>query len=287
MKENILLIDADPVLRSALSARLSREGVVVETAENAARGFEKATIGFRGNVVETESVQRLTIFSDISPGDRIAIISGAREKRFRRHQTIFFEGDPVRQVVMLLTGCIKITQLSPAGQEVILRLSGVGDLVGDFHGCASRSHLSSAQAVQPSTTLVWQVATFEKILERFPAFQRNLLLVLEERLQEMEQRFHDLSTEKACARLSRELVRLCKRLERVANGNSEIRLSRRELAQLTGMSLFTVSRLLCQWQTLGMVRIGREAVQVRDLVALTVFSQIPCECLSSRSRDPK
>ena len=43
MKENILLIDADPVLRSALSARLSREGFVVETAENAARGLEKAT----------------------------------------------------------------------------------------------------------------------------------------------------------------------------------------------------------------------------------------------------
>ena len=43
MKENILLIDDDPVLRSALSARLSREGFVVDTAENAARGLEKAT----------------------------------------------------------------------------------------------------------------------------------------------------------------------------------------------------------------------------------------------------
>jgi two-component system, OmpR family, alkaline phosphatase synthesis response regulator PhoP len=43
MKENILLIDDDPVLRSALSARLSREGFVVETAESAAAGLEKAT----------------------------------------------------------------------------------------------------------------------------------------------------------------------------------------------------------------------------------------------------
>jgi two-component system, OmpR family, alkaline phosphatase synthesis response regulator PhoP len=43
MKGNILLIDDDPVLRSALSARLIREGFVVETAESAARGLEKAT----------------------------------------------------------------------------------------------------------------------------------------------------------------------------------------------------------------------------------------------------
>ena len=43
MKDNVLLIDDDPVLRSALSARLGREGFMVETAENAALGLEKAT----------------------------------------------------------------------------------------------------------------------------------------------------------------------------------------------------------------------------------------------------
>jgi two-component system alkaline phosphatase synthesis response regulator PhoP len=43
VKENILLIDDDPVLRSALAARLIREGFVVETAETAAGGLEKAT----------------------------------------------------------------------------------------------------------------------------------------------------------------------------------------------------------------------------------------------------
>ena len=47
MKENILLIDDDPVLRSALSARLSREGFGVETAENAAAGLEINQTGAR------------------------------------------------------------------------------------------------------------------------------------------------------------------------------------------------------------------------------------------------
>jgi two-component system alkaline phosphatase synthesis response regulator PhoP len=43
MNESILLIDDDPVLRSALSARLIREGFVVDTATNVAQGLEKAT----------------------------------------------------------------------------------------------------------------------------------------------------------------------------------------------------------------------------------------------------
>ena len=59
MKENILLIDDDPVLRSALSARLSREGFGVETAENAAAGLEKAT-----------SLPFGVIILDIMPADR-------------------------------------------------------------------------------------------------------------------------------------------------------------------------------------------------------------------------
>jgi len=42
---------------------------------------------------------------------------------------------------------------------------------------------------------------------------------------------------------------------------------------LTGTTLFTVSRLLCQWQSQGIVRIRREAVLVQDMTALTRLSE--------------
>jgi len=92
-------------------------------------------------------------------------------------------------------------------------------------------------------------------------------------LQEMEQRFREVSTEKVGSRLSSELLRLSNRLGRVTNGHLEISLSRAELAQMTGTTLFTVSRLLCRWQTQGIVSIRREAVLVRDFAALTQLSQ--------------
>jgi len=97
---------------------------------------------------------------------------------------------------------------------------------------------------------------------------------LEERLLEMEQRFREVSTEKVGSRLSSELVRLSDRLRRCTeNGRLEITLSRAELAQLTGTTLFTVSRLLCQWQTQGIVRVRRESVLVQDFAALAQISQ--------------
>ena len=57
------------------------------------------------------------------------------------------------------------------------------------------------------------------------------------------------------------------------NGHVEIALSRQELAQLTGTTLFTVSRLLSQWEQRGIVAARREAVLVRDLPALVELSQ--------------
>jgi hypothetical protein len=111
-----------------------------------------------------------------------------------------------------------------------------------------------------------QILAFDS---EFPWFAYRL----EQRLREMEQRFREVSTEKVPSRLSSELIRLSDQLGGPVDGPREIALSRAELAQLTGTTLFTVSRLLCHWQSLGIVTIRREAVMVRDFVALARITQ--------------
>ncbi len=219
------------------------------------------------------AVGHFPLFAEITPAEFEAITSAAREKRFSRRETIFTEGDPVRQVTMLISGFVKVTQMGLNGNEVILRLNGAGEIVGSYRVCVNCNHCATAQAVQPCVALVWDAAVFEKLQARNPAFRRNSVRALEERLQEMEQRFREVSTEKVGSRLSSELIRLSDRLRRSSDGVLEITLSRAELAQLTGTTLFTVSRLLCQWQTRGILKIRRESVLVQDFDALAQISQ--------------
>ena len=152
-------------------------------------------------------VRRLTLFSDVDPSTCATIISDACEKRLWRRQTIFSADDPIQQVMMLLSGCVKITQLGLNGNEVILRLSGVGEMVGDLQPSENHTHSSTAQTVQDAVALVWDVANFAKLLDRFPAFRRNTVRALEGRLHEMEQRFREVSTLSVGPRLSSELIR--------------------------------------------------------------------------------
>lgn len=218
------------------------------------------------------SVQQFPLFASVCPTDCAGIISVGHEKRLYRRQNLFSAGDTVDQVFLVLSGSVKMTQTGFRGGEVILRVCGVGDLVGTFGLWPDDKHNSAAQAAQAGTALVWDSATFAKLLDQFVRLRHNIFRVLEERLQEMEQRFRELSTDDVATRLSSELIRLSKRFGCGVAENGEIHLSQADLAQLTGTTVPTVSRLLGCWDKLGIVSVRREAVQVHDFAALAQFS---------------
>jgi CRP-like cAMP-binding protein len=213
-------------------------------------------------------IEGFALFAEVPPADCKAILSAAREKRFEKRETIFSEGDPVLHVTMIVSGIVKVTQMGLNGNEVILRLNAAGEIVGSYRVCVNCSHSATARAVQSCVARVWDATVFEKLLARIPTFRRNTVLALEERLREMEQRFREVSKEKVELRLSSELVRLSEQLHRL-----EITLSRAEMAQLTGTTLPTVSRLLGRWQSFRIVKVQRESVLVLNLAALVKLSR--------------
>jgi CRP-like cAMP-binding protein len=207
------------------------------------------------------------------PADCANIAAAAHERNIPRRQTIFFVGDPIRQLWLLTSGCVKVMQVGPNGSEVILRLSGPGEVVGGFGLNSQDNHCSTAQALQSSNALVWDAAVFESVSERLPVLRRNMVRILGARLQEMDERFREVSTEKVAPRLGSQLVRLSTQVGRNVNGGVEISLSREELAQLTGTTLFTVSRLFSQWELRGIVKARREAVLICNSQALVDLSE--------------
>ena len=217
-------------------------------------------------------VQRSILFDGMSAEDCADIVACAQKKTVPRRQTIFFEGSPIRQVLLLAAGCVKVSQFGQNGTEVILRLSGPGDIIG-LLGLDETDHCSTAQTLAESTILIWESTNFDAILRRFPCLWRNVARTMEAHLREMDQRFREISTEKVAARLSSELVRLIDQVGHQVNGHVEISLSREEMAQLTGTTLFTVSRMLCRWEVLGIVSVRRGGILVRDVPALVALSQ--------------
>lgn len=217
-------------------------------------------------------VQHFPLFKNVTSEDCREIVSLARECEFSRRQTVFLEGAPVRNAIVLTSGSAKVTQLGQNGTEVIVRLVRPGDPVGMTGFCGKGNHCSTAQTLSNSTALVWESSAFEALVFRFPVLLRNIAHMVSQRLEELEERYREVSTENVAKRLSQELLRLFNQVGRRTNGTIEVNLSRKDLAQLTGTTLFTVSRLLSEWNEQGVVRTRRETVSVRDLEVFRKFA---------------
>ena len=202
--------------------------------------------------------------SGLSQQEILRVASCARPKAFGRDESLFMQGQPARCLLLIRTGSVKVTQISSNGNEVILWMYGRGNVLGVLSEPATTCHPSSARAMEPTTALVWDCATLQNLLEICPRIRQNLSQVLMNRLHELEERFREVATEKVPRRLALALLRLSKHVGKHVNEGVEVSLSREELAQMTGTTLFTISRILSQWSKEDFVSSRRESVVLRD-----------------------
>jgi CRP/FNR family transcriptional regulator, nitrogen oxide reductase regulator len=204
------------------------------------------------------------LFSGLSQRECTEIASCARARTFARDEILFTQGQPVRSLIMLETGSVKLTQLSPAGSEVLMWMSGSGEAINVNTEPLSCSHTCSARAMEQCKALVWEYQRLQSLLNQYPQIRKNISRILAGRLQELEERFREVATEKVAKRLALTLLRLLKSVGKPSKDGVQVSLTREELAQMTGTTLFTISRVLSKWAAEGFVQPMRQAVVVHN-----------------------
>ncbi len=210
-------------------------------------------------------IQDSHLAAGLTPAECDAMASCARPRSFARHETLFMQGTPRRELLLVRTGTVKITQIGESGSEVILWMHGRGGVVGDFPEPARNPSNTTARTMESLTALAWDHATLGHLLESYPRIRQNMTSILYGRLVELEERFRELATERVARRLAFTLLRLARVIGKKSQQGIEISLSREELAQMTGTTLFTISRILAQWGKENVILPGRETVLLHDL----------------------
>jgi CRP-like cAMP-binding protein len=214
-------------------------------------------------------IGQLAVFRDLSRLQLAEIASASKERSVPARQPIFCEDDPIRFVFIVISGRVKVTQLSRGGKEVILRIHGAGEIVDELCLMIGTTHRFSALPVESCQLLAWELRTFRAFTQRFPSLQLNLTNILASRLHVLQQRFCDLATERVPQRLARILVSLTEQGAEAGTNVKLIGLSWEELAQMTGTTVFTVSRLLSQWTECGIICTERKSIVVERLSDLS------------------
>ena len=108
----------------------------------------------------------------------------------------------------------------------------------------------------------------------YPRIAISALRELTARLQDLRERYRELATERVERRVAHALIRLAGQAGwKTEDGVLiEMPLSRQDLAEMTGTTLYTVSRILCGWQRDGMLDIGRQRVIILDSAGLIAIA---------------
>lgn len=226
-----------------------------------------------GTETRLACIQRAPLFRGLAPLTSISIACQALDRVVPRHHTLFRQGEPGRYIFLVASGRAKITRLGPDGDEVILWLKGPGDVMGGLGLAPGTTNESGAESIEPCHIVFWDAHVLKLLTDCSTMLQSNTVRSLAECLDGLQTRFYELATEKVALRLARTLVRLH---ECVIQGTGEagrINLSREELAQMTGTTLFAVSRLLSEWTQLGIIDARREAVLVHDAKRLIALAR--------------
>jgi CRP-like cAMP-binding protein len=208
----------------------------------------------------------------------IVLADALAVSRIRRVQAggfYFRENDPATHLYVLTEGRLKITQLTPEGHQVIHMLLTGGQPFGGVAALGEGTYPVTAEAVEDCVALSWDARTMTGLMRKYPEIAINTARFLARRFHELQILHRQLMTERVERRVARALLKLADNAGRQAPGGVEIDfpLSRQDLAEMTGTTLFTVSRLLSGWDEKGLIKAERQRVTVLDAAGLLSIAE--------------
>ena len=211
-----------------------------------------------------ELVAHLPLFRHLPASVREDVLRRAQRRKFDDGTFLFQQGELARVVYILISGRVKLLQVTLEGHEVLLRVMGPGEMVGGIAALIGGDYPASAQAVGPCEVLVWHRDEMLQLMEQHGRLALNALQFLAERFHELQDRYRELATERVERRVARALLRLARQVGRKEEGRIVIDfpLSRQDLAEMTGTTLYTVSRILRQWEQQGLIETQRVRVHI-------------------------
>lgn len=215
------------------------------------------------------------LFAGLDEEAHGVVARAARLRRVKDGAYFFHQGEPATVLYVLIEGRVKATQVTAEGHAVLLRLIGPSETFGAVAALGDAVHPASAQATGACVALGWSSETISALMERFPRLALNALRFLAGRLKEFQDRYRELATQRVERRIANALLRLARQIGKQTEGGTliDFTLSRQDIAEMTGTTLFTVSRTLSGWEAQGIVSGGRERVLILKPDELRAISE--------------
>jgi CRP-like cAMP-binding protein len=213
---------------------------------------------------------RSRIFDGLTDAERERWLSRATTVTFKRGHVLARQADPARYFYLLESGFLKILQLTAEGTELIVRFVGPGEPFGGVVALGNAAYPVTAVVVQPSAVRSWSREAVAELLAETPQVRVNIMREMATHMADALTRVRELTTARVGQRLAHALLRLSRQCGQQSPEGVLIPqpLTRQELADLTGATLYTVSRTLAKWESQGVLESRKHRLLLKSLKRL-------------------
>jgi CRP-like cAMP-binding protein len=225
--------------------------------------------------IDRSLVRSLPLFANMADTDLDRMLARATMRRALIGEAIFEQGRKATHFFLLLHGRLKVTQVTSEGQQIIVRVVHPGDLFGFAQALQRDDYPGTPIAAAESVVICWPNEVWGSFVEQNPHLAINAMRTIGQRLQEAHTRIREMSTEEVERRVAHAVLRLMEQAGRREEDGVRIDfpLTRQDVAEMTGTTLHTVSRLFSAWESQGIVRGGRQKLLVRDKDRLLALAE--------------
>jgi CRP/FNR family cyclic AMP-dependent transcriptional regulator len=209
-------------------------------------------------------------FGELDPTDREAIRSRSRPRRFRAGSTLMHEGQTGTEVMVLVSGRVKVAYLTEDGREVILDFRGPGELLGEMAVVDGSPRSSTVEAIEAVEALAMSATDFKALVASRPTLANQLLQHMIRRFRDSDRKLIEFSASHTIGRVAARLLEMVERFGTVTPEGHVIDLpiTQDELAGWTGASREAVAKALHSLRESGLIATERRRFTVLDPVGL-------------------
>lgn len=209
-------------------------------------------------------------FRDLDGEGLAEVASHATDRHLEPGAALFEQGEPAGRFYLVVQGRLKVTMITPGGKQVLVRLVHPGDFCGLALALARPDYPATCLALVAARVLAWPMNYWETLIASHPRIAIGITRSLGRHITDVHSRIAELATEEVEQRVAHAVLRLARSAGAPVEGGLRIDfpITRQDIAEMTGTTLHSVSRIVSAWAGRNIVGRGRARLVVRDLPAL-------------------
>ena len=215
----------------------------------------------------SKSLDRLS--SLISNKDGLAelkkIIHERRTRQFKKGQVIYYEGDKGTGLNLLFSGKAKSVKLATDGRELMTGIYAPDDYMGINSMLLNEAHSDTATAMEDSLVCLIPREQLEELMNRYPDVAREFIKLLAKDVKDKEEHLLQMAYNSVRKKMADAMIRLQKQQN---EGDGGFKITREDLAAMTGMATETVSRTLSDFKDEGLIEKKGSVIKVINFESL-------------------